>query len=341
MSIPAKSTLYAAAAAILFACPAAALSADRIDWATGPALQRRLGEPVDIFWANNPLRRAIENLCETRRVAVLIDRRVDPGMELDVSLNNAPLESALRQIARPLGLDTARLGDVFYIGPAVEVGRLTSVSTEFKEAVGRLPSAARLNFHRRGPFRWDDLAEPRSLIEQLARDNGLIIERLDLLPHDLWAAADLPPLSLADRLTLIAFQYDLTLRISSDGRRLELVPLPATASDASSEASRPAARPSREKPAAGPPADLDRLRIERLTVQEKPLGPVLEQLARRLNLDLRLDRRAIAAAGVSLDRRVSVKVENATIDELFGELLRGTGLDFRRRGRIVEISPAE
>jgi hypothetical protein len=74
-----------------------------------------------------------------------------------------------------------------------------------------------------------------------------------------------------------------------------------------------------------------------LTVREKPLEPVLEQLAQRLDFELRIDRKAIAAAGISLDQRISVHVENATLDELLGSLLKTTGLSFHRTGRVVEI----
>ena len=74
---------------------------------------------------------------------------------------------------------------------------------------------------------------------------------------------------------------------------------------------------------------------------EKPLGPVLKQLANRLDFELRIDEQAIAAAGISLDQRVSVHIENATVDELLRQLLKSTRLTFHRRGRIVEIVPAE
>ncbi|MCD4727494.1 MAG: hypothetical protein K8R46_07530, partial [Pirellulales bacterium] len=104
--------------AVTVAWRCAALYAGQVNWATGLALQKQLAEPVDIYWVNNPLRQAIGNLSQTRRVAVLIDRRVDPGRELNVSLKGVPLESAMRQIARPRGLDVSRLGDVLYLGPA-------------------------------------------------------------------------------------------------------------------------------------------------------------------------------------------------------------------------------
>ncbi len=324
--------------AVTLAWRCAALYADNVNWATGPALRKQLAEPVDIYWVNNPLRKAIGNLSQTRRVAVLIDRRVDPGKELNVSLKGVPLESALRQIARPRGLDVSRLGNVLYLGPAAAADRLNAVSTEFKEGIRRLPYATQRKYFLRKKLAWEDLAEPREILEILGRRSGLAIDRLDRVPHDLWAAADLPNLSLADRLTLIAFQFDLTFKIAADGKRLELVPLPEYVPKTPA-AEHPAATP-RKKPASKPPVDLKRLRIDRLVVQGKPLDAVLGQLADRLGLELRIDRQAIAAAGISLEQRVSVKVENATIDELLRGLLRDTRLTFRRRQRVVEIVPA-
>ena len=86
---------------------------------------------------------------------------------------------------------------------------------------------------------------------------------------------------------------------------------------------------------------MDRVRIQRMSVQAEPLGPVLRQLADRLGLELRIDEQAIAAAGISLDQRVSVKVENASVDELLRQLLKSTGLTFHRRQKVVEIIPGE
>ncbi|MBU4400407.1 MAG: hypothetical protein KKE86_13865, partial [Planctomycetes bacterium] len=159
----------AATVANALAWRCAAYSAGNVNWAAGPALQEQLAEPVDIYWANNPLRQAIGNLSRTRRVAVLIDRRVDPGRELNVSLKGMPLETALRQIARPRGLDVSRLGDVLYLGPAAAADRLNAVSTEFKEEIRRLPSAARRKYFPRKKLAWEDFAEPRELLDRLGR----------------------------------------------------------------------------------------------------------------------------------------------------------------------------
>jgi hypothetical protein len=62
-------------------------------------------------------------------------------------------------------------------------------------------------------------------------------------------------------------------------------------------------------------------------------------LCDRLGLELQMDAAALKAAGVSLDQRVSLTVENVTIDELFTQLLKEKGLTFERSQKMLIIRP--
>jgi len=316
------------------------LAQDRIDWATGAAFQQQLAEPIRVLWAENPLRPAIEGLSRARKVAILIDRRVDPSQKLDVSLKEMPLESALQTIARSRGLDIACLGPVVYLGPPAAVESLCPIAAALEKSVRRLPPAASRKYYQAERLGWEDLATPRELLTDLAREAGLKITGLELVPHDLWAAADLPAMPLPDRLALIAVQFDLALRVADRGRRLELVPFSEAIRRAGVAVMRSTPKPPTAT-TAEPPTTLELTRIDRMAVVQKPLGPVLRQLASRLGFELRIDEQAIAAAGISLDQKVSVRVENVTVDELLRQLLKPTRLTFHRRGAIVEIVPAE
>jgi hypothetical protein len=345
------------------------------DWATGLALQKRLAAPADVTWSENPLRPALRGLSRAYRVAVLVDRRVDPEQKLDVQVAATPLAEAMQEIARRGGAEVSMLGPVAYFGPPQAAGRLRTLATVRAAEIQRLPPAAARKLREPRAMAWDDFATPRELLEELARQSGIEIAGLDRVPHDLWAAADLPALSLADRVTLVANQFDLTFEAAADGGSVRLVPVPgdlgivrtypggadpeATARGFAGRA--PAARikvvgdkvyvkgmledherlaaPHRLADRKAKPPAAGQVRIERLVVREKPVGPVLEQLAGRLKLELRMDRKAIAEAGISLDQRVSIEVENATPDEVLRALLRTTPLDFRRHGNVVEIGP--
>ena len=323
-------------------------------WVTGPALQQRMAERMDLVWADIPLRQALESLSRAQKVAILLDRRVDPGRKINLTINGMPLESVLQSIAEQCGLEIFQLGAVVYLGPPDAISRLRSLVVFQEINVRHLQPAAAHKFQQTKAMMWDELAEPLALLADLGRENSLKIKDLDRTPHDLWPAMELPPMSLVDRLTLITNQFDLTFKITSDGRGISLIPLPDNLenykriSALRSPPKQPAKQESRHstKQPSKPPvqessADIGPIRIERMMVQEKPIGEVLRQLAKRLELDLQIDDQAIEDANISLTQRVSVTVENVTIDELLSELLKSTGLAFHRTEKTVEIFPAK
>ena len=106
-------------------------AADRVAWTTGREFQQRLAQPVDILWTGNPLRAAIRGLSEAQQVAILLDRRVDPGQKLDLTIKGKPLEAALQTIADHCGLGVSRLGAVVYLGPPSAAQRLRPAAAAF------------------------------------------------------------------------------------------------------------------------------------------------------------------------------------------------------------------
>ena len=111
------------------------------DWVSGPALQRQLDSPVDILWSGTPLRHAVGNLSREYRVAVLIDRRVDPEQKVEMQFSAAPLRTVFNDLARRRGLGVSVLGDVVYLGPAAVDTRLRTLSALREEELRRLPAA--------------------------------------------------------------------------------------------------------------------------------------------------------------------------------------------------------
>ncbi len=347
-------------------------------WATGSALQKRLNSPLTIMLLGNSLRQAVGKLSRLQGVAVLIDRRVDPDEKLDIQWEGVPLWAGLEEIARTRSLGVSLLGPVLYLGPRGAAARLRTLSALREEDVRRLPKATAEKFTRAKAMAWDDLATPRELIEKLAAENDVEVAGEDLVPHDLWAAADLPPLSWTDRVTLIAIQFDLTFTISQDGTEVRLVRVPERVAivrsypggaDAEETARKFAAlAPAAEvKPSAGrvyvrglvedqeritqprrpalppqPPARQS-LALERftLTVNQKPVGALLEQLAGHLKLELVIDRQATARAGISLEQPVSFRVDKVTVDELLEAAAKPAGLRAQRRGQTIQVGPAK
>jgi hypothetical protein len=347
-------------------------------WLTGSALRSRLDEAVDIYWSDTPLRHAVETLSRSYRVAVLIDRRVDPGQRLNLKLSATPLRGALERITEGRGLGVSWLGPVAYLGPSRAASRIRTLAELRRGEIRGLPASVGRRFLLPKPIRWDDFATPRDLLARLGAESGIEVFGLDQVPHDLWAGADLPPISLVDRLTLIAGQFDLTFQVAADGGSIALIPVP---DDVAIERSYPGGRQARQLAAKWaallPDSEVnvvgsqvlvrglleDHERLKRSPRTGRPptpkrvrkgrgeetftgkiagqLGELLEQLAGQFELELRVDQRALEESGISLQRRVSVNVEDATIEELFEALAAEAGCTARRRGIAIEIRPAE
>ena len=158
------------------------------------------------------------------------------------------------------------------------------------------------------------------------------------VPADLWARADLPPLTLSERLTLLLAQFDLTYELSADGTSIRLVPLP--------ENPQPPRRveSAKEKPPAEKPGHRivvgPAKKVYSLTV-ELPVGQLLQSLGPRMGLDIHIDKEAVAAAGKSLDTKVKIDVKDVGDDELLRAVLEPAGLTFTRKENVVDVRPKQ
>jgi hypothetical protein len=365
--------VLAAVACLAFA-PAAQAVEGR-NWLTGPALVRKLDSSQSVAWAGRGLRDALSELSAVHTVAILLDRRVDPGQPLDVSFQQTPLGEVLESVAEQGNLALSRFGPVIVLGPREATRRLRTVAELRRADLARLTPAARSKWARSRAWQWDDLATPQELLERIASDVGARIENLDVVPHDLWAGADLPPLTLSDRLTLVLWQFDLTFELINPQGDFRLVSIP---DEVAVERSYPAGRQAEERadelrkrlpgarirvegtkvvvqglveeqelvddaaaqarPAAQGTENLESLQLT-LTVKQIPLSEVLNKLQQQLGLELRIDRAKLAAAGHSLDERVSFEVKGASLDATLRAALSPAGLTFRRSGKQVEIVP--
>ncbi len=347
------------------------------NWLTGRDLERQLQQTVPVLhWRDAPLRPAVQTLARANRVAVLIDRRIDPGQPLTLSPERTPLREIFHLVAEERGLSTGWIGPVLYFGPPKEGPRLETILELQRDGIRKLSAAARRPWLRTASISWQDFAEPRQLLQEIAEEGGLELSGLQQVPHDLWAAADLPPLSLVDRLGLVVGQYDLTCNIDSSGRKVSLVPMPPdVALVRTYPGGREVEKTARQWREFAPAAQFkvvgekifvrgllaDHRRIEesmtsthperstsaragetRYTIREAKgtLGRLLEELAGRLELDLRRDDAALEAAGISLDQQVSLSVADVTLEELLNSLLVPAGCQFRLDGKRLVVLPA-
>jgi hypothetical protein len=367
---------------LVLTLPAAPQAGLSTTWLTGTALQKELQEPRDLVLSEAPLRQVLRELSLQRHVAVFIDRRIDPDRRLKVETRDMPLGKALGELAKAHGLGLAFLGPVAYFGPVQATARLRTVVELCRDELHHRPVSVVQKFLRTRPIRWNDFDTPRELLAHLAAENNLTVVGLDQIPHDLWAAADLPALSLIERLTLLVGQFDLTFTVEGAGDRIRLLPVPNDVAlvrnyfvpgdpqqtAAGWTAMVPNAKikvagsrivvrgsvetheqiaalmhpaPASKTAAASPP------RVRRSHVEEKRytvpksrgrLEFLLTEYAKRLNVQLKIDRDALQRAGISLDQVVSFSVQDATVDDLFRAIATPAGCVCRHAGEVIEIT---
>jgi len=363
----------------LLALPAnvvTARAADDVGWLTGDRLGRQLETSVDsLRWASNPLRGALGSLARSQRTAIFLDRRVDPDQTLDFSVQNEPLREVMQRLAQSLRIGVCRVGPVVYFGPADTATVLGTVVELRRDEIRRWPASVSARLLAAQSVAWPELAQPRELIGRMAQQSRIEIDGLDQVPHDLWPAADLPPLDFAEHLSLLLAGFELTFEAAETTPRIRLVPLPTSATIersyrmSATQAEQivdllgkqfPTAETARRTdglavrgsidahhavdrwmrggstaPTKRPPAAAGQVRYT-LEVKNQPVGAVAKALAERLGLQIEYD----PQIRDKLQDPVSFRVEEATRDQLLEALLRPAGLTFEVSGQTLTVVPA-
>lgn len=306
-----------------------------LPWSSVLAVQSR--PSATIHWQHVPLRDALHRLEDLFNQTVFLDRRVNPNLRVSLDIEASNLDQAIDSITHSLDLTFVRLGPLVYIGPPQLTARLSDVAARRSAEVTPLPRSQKDTLQRKRRVTWLRLTEPRQLLKSIVESHGWRMEGAERIPHDLWPAGSLPPLSVVEQLTILLFGFDLTFELSPNQRVISVVPLPEPDTESHFAALR--------EPPHTAPATHNRSKHTRqlytLRVKEQPVATVLGELSRRLKWEFQVDHQAIQAAGRSLQERVSFAVEDVEQEDLLKALLYPAGLDFRRAGERITIVPRD
>lgn len=192
---------------------------------TGAELHKTLESHLTVSWTQKPVREALADLSRHLRIAVLLDRRIDPSLRLD-NVGGGRVQETLDSIAARSGAAVRVVGNVIYVGPESAARVVRTLSALRTDELSDLPSSRAARLRRPSTLRWNDLDRPDEILGQIAKRYELTVEGLDRVPLDMWAGAVLPEPSAAEQLTLVLVQFDLTFEWQSDGRGIRIVPLP-------------------------------------------------------------------------------------------------------------------
>ena len=201
-------------------------------WQTGSKLGLALQQPVIATWQNAELRTALRALGEQRRVAIVLDRRLNPNHQFSLETNQETLRDVLGTLAEGVGGHISVTEQFVYIGPLNGTSKLRTLlslrNEDMLRSIEKLTGARKSALTNAKPLQWKDLDAPADIVKQLVheRDPKLVLTGLELIPHDLWAMGEIPQVNLPQALSILLIQFDLTFRFSAQGTGLEIVQIP-------------------------------------------------------------------------------------------------------------------
>jgi len=209
--------LSAAVVAACASCCAPSLFAEQVS--------RTTKRTATIHWQKLPLRDAVARLRGVFDETIFVDRRVDPSKRVSLDAEVGSAIDVLTLIASENDLGVIHFGKAIYLGPVSTSEKLRTLATVRGDEIYALPGNVRSPLERRRELSWPRLTEPRTLIESIVRDRGWRVEGADRIPHDLWPAGSLPPIALAEQLTILLAGFDLTFNVRASDRTIKIVPI--------------------------------------------------------------------------------------------------------------------
>ncbi len=380
IATPVRTVLLAAAVCFmtgaLCVTRAAAQNALPTNHVVGKAFDQVLGQTISVAWQAQNLRSGLRGLANSKRVSILIDRRIDPSTELSLQLRNVPLRDLLENVADELTLGVSRLESAVMIGPVATARRLRTDIEVTSSQLVRHPDKSRAGqLLERQSLVWSDLTSPRELLDTICQRYQLQIANPDRVPHDLWAAGALPSSNASEMLLVVLTQFDLGFEWSADLNAVRLVDLTeaptierqftlrrgASASVLDDlrqalpdltievrgrrvtarglfeqvEQVQAALQPDRDQPGNKPKGP--KVVTFTFEIRNAPLKDVMSRLEQQGGYKFEYNAEQFSKAGIRLEQPVSLKMKDASADELFTAMFDPVGLRHEIDGSTVRV----
>lgn len=196
---------------------------------TGNVLRDRLQQRRGTVASGLDIRQAFRQLQTSIKVAVVLDRRIDPTTPIDLETDFVTVRKTVELLAGEAKARVSFTDKLVYVGPPEAAARFRTLTELLSQQVSEqrrdLSQEIYAAVVREEPASWPRLAAPRDLLKRECERRGLTLENPDAVPHDLWRAAWLPRLTFPEFAALVLNQFDLSFRIQSGGRVI-VQPLP-------------------------------------------------------------------------------------------------------------------
>ncbi|MFO1007416.1 MAG: hypothetical protein U0929_15755 [Planctomycetaceae bacterium] len=319
----------------------------------------------------------MDQFCGSRRIAWVIDRRLDPDHHITSDLPLSPLSELLPELLKTAQAGAVTIGQSIVVGPADKLIDLRTLAELQRQELQqtRLTAGRKQTLAQTIELHWEDLTEPRQLVEQVVKRAKIDLAGAELIPYDLWRGGDLVGVTAGEALSVLAWQYDLQLKWHPDGQA-SLVPVVQpvqvartfSVSESRQEAIRaqfPALTwtdegkslratgrvedmeavdqwlkgnsPANPKPKPkNAPKDW-RDRTFTLRIKNAPLGDVLTALKKQ-GIPLEWNEDELVKAGINMKGKIELELNQATAEELLSTLCRPAKLKYEITESSARIS---
>ncbi len=327
------------------------------NWRKGNELDQHLLQPISVSFSEVPFKERLISFSQQQRIAIFVDRRLDPGAPISLVLRDVTMEQLFWKIAADHGCGVCRLGNLYYFGPSETAASLPLVWQQLKAETSQRKRDSIVSWSAPLPVSWPELSTPDEILKQLAKKTGFRIAG-DELPHDLWSRTELPALALDEQVGLLVVGFGKWFERTADGSEMKLVDFTVPHSGKLNFENLKNARnllpelrnqfpdcqltvAGKSLQATGTPSQLAEIQAaivsaqirlpgtdvsqQRYTLTTRSsrgeiLATIAQQTGRKLEFDVSLN--------AKLEESIELKVENVSLDDLIKKTLDGTGFSF-------------
>ncbi len=290
-----------------------------------------LNQQLSVTWRELPLQMALDRLAQVSQVTVWLDRRVDPQQQIDLELRDASTQQILQQLAQHCDLGFLVVDSIVYLGPKQSAHDLPVLLQQARKSLSKAPRQMRKRWLRAEAKTIPRLAQPRRWLAQSLNEAGISLLDQEKIPHDLWRKKELPPLAMVDRIVLLLVGFDRTCEMTPDGKTCRIVAISHPVAIGRKSKKGLPQRPLQRRPSGAVQ------KVFSLRLQNQPVGQVVEQLARQLQLEVLWDEPTASGKAISRKTPISCEVHNASLEELLQSVLTPAGLQFQWQGKKIKI----
>lgn len=197
-----------------------------IDWLTGRSLDQKLKLGLTAIASDVPLRERLVGFSRRHRIAVFLDRRVDPSLSVTLALRHVTAEQLLWAIADQCELGVCRLDDFFYLGPKQTAACLPEAWRELSSSSKAIGSSGNQHWRNEAPLASATPAYFPALLRELTKSAKISIANPAAVQHDYWNSFSLPTMSLEKRLAILLIGFNAWPELDPKEPQFSIVSFP-------------------------------------------------------------------------------------------------------------------